>query len=77
MIDKPFTVAELIEELRKFPDDLPVLVSGYDNGYENFYQPVVVNLGDYPENPWTEGRFQVEQRGGIRAVVFMREKRDD
>jgi len=29
-----YTVAELIEKLKSFPDDLPVFVSGYEGGFE-------------------------------------------
>lgn len=29
-----FTVGELMQILQQFPADMPVVVSGYENGYE-------------------------------------------
>ncbi|MBU4220030.1 MAG: hypothetical protein KKA10_00125 [Euryarchaeota archaeon] len=34
-----FTVGRLVEILKSLPQDLPVLTSGYESGFENFYQP--------------------------------------
>lgn len=31
-LENRMNVAELIEHLRKFPDDLPVLIEGYETG---------------------------------------------
>lgn len=39
MTNKPTTVQELIDILKTFPPDMPVLVSGYETGYECFYDP--------------------------------------
>ena len=36
-----FTVGELIRILQQYPEDMPVVVSGYESGYENFYHPFV------------------------------------
>jgi len=37
------TIKELIQILEQFPQDLPVLVSGYESGFEHFYQPHIKN----------------------------------
>jgi hypothetical protein len=34
-----FTVGQLVEILKSLPQDLPVLTSGYESGFENFYPP--------------------------------------
>jgi hypothetical protein len=75
-----FTVAQLIEVLQSFPADLPVLVSGYESGYENFYRPEITTLKYEPENPYFEGLFQTIDVSGpnsFQAVVLIREHRDD
>jgi hypothetical protein len=41
------------------PPDLPVLVSGYENGYENFYPPKVTKLKHEPDNMYYDGQFQI------------------
>jgi len=58
-----FTVSELIEILQQYPADMPVVVSGYENGYENFYQPDVIKVKQFPENPYYDGQFQIDDNG--------------
>jgi hypothetical protein len=75
-----FTVGELMEILKEFPPELPVLVSGQKSGYENFYQPEVVKLKHEPENWFTEGEFQYgaeKEENLFDAVVLIRVVRDD
>lgn len=72
-----FTVSELIAELKKHPQDLPVLVSGYDNGFEDFFMPVVERVADDPDAWCTDGRFQIDDDGEMDAVLLMRENRYD
>ena len=38
------TCAELIELLHKFPPDMRVLVDGYEGGYSDPVQPVIVRI---------------------------------
>ena len=75
-----FTVAELIEVLQKLPQELPVLVTGYESGYEDFYMPEVQSLSHQPENTYYDGAFQIPENGEnnlISAVILEREVRDD
>ena len=71
-----FTVGELIEILKQHPKDMPVIVSGYENGYENFCQPFVKKIKHLPENPYYEGEFQIDENG-IEALILERVERDD
>lgn len=82
MSEKPFnfTVRQLIEALDPLPPDLPVLVSGYESGFENVHTPAVARLQHEPENPYWEGEFQpAAENGGaaIEAVILQRVLRDD
>ena len=75
-----FTVAQLIEILKAMPQNLPVLVSGYNSGYENFNPPRVVGLTHKTENMYRDGEFQPPEKGEtaeIQAVVLDRAMRDD
>jgi hypothetical protein len=75
-----FTVAQLIEVLKTLPPDLPVLVSGYENGYENFYPPKVTKLKHEPDNMYYDGQFQKAEENDadtFDAVILEREFRDD
>ncbi|MCD4778306.1 MAG: hypothetical protein K8R12_04980 [Desulfobacterales bacterium] len=74
------TVGQLVEFLKTLPQDLPVLTSGYENGFENFYQPSIIKVKHEPENMYYEGEFQVAEDGDeetIDAVVLRRVVRDE
>jgi hypothetical protein len=75
-----FTVGQLVEILKSLPQDLPVLTSGYENGFENFYQPSIIKVKHAPENMYYDGEFQVAEDGDeetFDAVVFKRVVRDE
>jgi hypothetical protein len=71
-----FTAGELIKILQQYPKDMPVVVSGYENGYENFYQPYVKKVKHLPENPYYDGQFQLDDNG-TEVLLLEREERDD
>lgn len=71
-----FTVGELIEILQQYPDDMPVVVSGYENGYENFYHPFMKKVKHLPENSYYDGEFQLDDNGS-EALILERAVRND
>lgn len=71
-----FTVGELIEILKQYPEDMPVVVSGYENGYENFYHPFVKKVKHLPEKPYWDGQFQLDDNGK-EVLLLEREVRND
>ena len=74
-----YTVGQLVEILKTLPQDLPVLTSGYENGFENFYPPGVIKVKHEPENMYYDGEFQVAEDGAkvtFDAVVLRRVVRD-
>jgi len=75
-----FTVGQLIEFLKSLPQELPVLTSGYESGFENIYQPDIIKVKHEPENMYYEGEFQVAEDGDEEtydAVVLRRVIRDE
>ena len=74
------TVGQLAEILKSLPQDLPVLTSGYENGFENFYPLSIIKVRHEPENEYYEGEFQVAEDGDeetFDAVVIRRLVRDE
>ena len=71
-----YTVGELIEVLKEYPQDMPVIVSGYESGYGNFYLPIVQKVRHLPENMYWDGEFQIDENG-IDALILEREERND
>ena len=75
-----YTVGQLAEVLKSLPHDLPILTSGYENGFENFYPPGVIKVKHEPENMYYDGEFQVADggdEGTFDAVVIRRVVRDE
>ena len=80
MNNHAFTVQELVEILKTFPADMPVLVSGYETGYECFYQPFVAGVVHNPENMHWDGEYQLPETGeptALSALILERLRRDD
>jgi len=67
-----YTVAELIEELKKFPQDVPVLVSGYEDGFENIMPLTIQKLTHKPESQYWIGEFQTVQEENEEGLVLQR-----
>jgi len=75
-----FTVAKLIGALKEFPGDTPVVVSGYESGYENIMPPKMTKLQHQKENKYWDGEFQQvgsDVKESFDAVVLNREVRHD
>jgi len=74
----PRTVGDLIRLLESLPQDIPILVSGYESGFENFHEPYVAHLTPVPDNPYYEGEYQLadkEDKKWIEGVVLTRVSR--
>ena len=74
------TVGQLVDFFKTLPQDLPALTSGYENGFENFYQPDIIKVKHEPENMYYEGEFQVAEDGDeetFDVVVIRRVVRDE
>ena len=75
-----FTVGQLVDILQTLPQDLPVLTSGYESGFENFYPPEIAALKHQPENKYYEDEFQAtdeKDQDSYQAVILQRVLRDD
>ena len=64
------TVKELIKILQTFPQDYPVLVSGYESGYEHFYYPAIYKVTHHPDNKYYEGEYQIAEEKDI-SLAFL------
>ena len=74
-----YTVSELIEILRSFPPETPILTSGYENGFENIQQPILQSLEYIPDNPDYDGAFQPAREDDsevFQAVILRRVERN-
>lgn len=69
MKTKPtYTVAQLIEELKKFPMDMPVITNGYEDEYENILPPKIISVKIAPDEPYYNGQFQQTKPDDPKAM---------
>ena len=62
-IRKAMTAGQLIEILSKYPSDLPVLVEGYETGFDPIHSIVPAKAIPNPENQEHDGEFEKDERG--------------
>jgi len=75
-----YTVSQLSDVLNSFPQNLPVLTSGYEDGFENIYYPKIFELKHEPENMYFSGEFQIsdtQDENRFKAVVINRVVRNE
>lgn len=63
-----FTLGRLIEVLKSLPQDLPVLTSGYEGGFENFYEPCIIKVRHELEIRIMKANFRL-LRMGMRKLL--------
>ena len=52
------TVSQLVDFLKTLPQDLPILTSDYESGFENIYPPGIIKVRHEPENRYYEGEIK-------------------
>lgn len=73
-------VLELIEALKQFPGDMPVLTDGYETGFEEIRSLKTIEVQHEPKKPYYEGEYQdAEEKSGasMKAVVIFRNRRPE
>jgi len=63
------TVGQLVDFLKTLPQDLPVLTSGYENGFENFYPLSIIKVRHEPENEYYDGNFRLRRMGRRKRLT--------
>lgn len=72
-LEHVMTVAELIEELRSLPSDLPVLVEGYETGWDGIHSMRELGVESVPNaNDW-DGEFReaLELGQSVQPAVLL------
>ena len=61
---------QLIEMLSKYPRDLPVLVEGYETGFDSIHSIVPAKAIPNPENQEYDGEFEKDERGTACLLIL-------
>jgi len=71
------TIKELKDKLSEFPDDMTVVVSGYENGYDDIYSDVEkITVYERSTKDWWDGKYrnQITNDTELIDVVFLRSR---
>ncbi len=71
-----YTAAQLIEELKKFPPEMPVVTSGYEGEYENILPLKIISVKYIPDEPYYNGQFQCVNEAEIDAFSVVAIERE-
>ena len=66
------TVKELITELQKQPPDTRVVVSGYEQGFDDISRLASISIAPKPNAKEWEGLWQDEESGELAVLLFGR-----
>ncbi len=66
------TVNELIAELRKHPPETRVVVSGYEDGFDDISRLISTSIVPTPNAKAYEGRWESEESGEPAIFLFGR-----
>jgi hypothetical protein len=66
------TVNELIAELRKHPPETRVVVSGYEEGFDDISRIATISITPKPNAKEYEGLWQDEESGESAILLFGR-----
>jgi hypothetical protein len=69
-ISKAMTACQLIEILSKYPSDLPVLVEGYETGFDQIHSIVPAKAIPNPENQEHDGEFEKDGEGSDCLIIL-------
>lgn len=77
MKTKPgFTVAKLIEALKKFPPDMPIVTNGYEGEYEDILPPKTITVKYEPDEPYYNGQFHHTRQSDKKAFSVVAIERE-
>lgn len=64
------TVRQLIERLQGFPDDLPVMVHSYEEGYDPITDVRLVTVTETLDRAWYVGVYEPTTQQGEPALLL-------
>ena len=72
------TVNELITILKRQPENTPVLVDGYEDGYENIISVNAISVVQNTKALWYNGEYEKAEKDSnntVKAVILSRNRR--
>lgn len=71
------TIDELIAKLRKLPPETRVVVSGYEDGFDDISRVDSISIAAKPNAKEWEGRLQENESGEPAVLLFGRGRNED
>ena len=70
-MDNFLTVEQLIDELRKYPNDYKVLVDGYEGGFDAVLSSRIINVEYDETKAWYYGPFEETDDVNTKAIYLI------
>lgn len=64
------TIRQLVEQLGQYPDDLPVIVQSYEDGYDPVTTISELTISPTPDRQWYMGVFEKVDGKGQQALLI-------
>lgn len=72
------TVKELKDKLSDYPDEMIIVASGYEDGYDEVYETKIIKVRKRKLNAWWEGRYTEELIDGEQIdVLYLKSRIND
>jgi len=68
-------VSELIKNLQKLPQELEVIVNGYENGFDDVIEIELKHIDKNINTNWWDGRHEQNNESKIKAVYLKSNRR--
>lgn len=65
------TVSELVAELQKLDQNLPVVTRGIQTGFEDAYASVVMSVFEHPDGSWTRSKYSPFKVKNTKPVTIV------
>jgi hypothetical protein len=70
-------VMDLLTLLSEMPADADVVVKGYEGGVDDVINLKLVKIKKDIHAEWYYGRHEIDEDGGVQAVLIQREEREE
>jgi len=69
------TVKELIDKLQQFPAGTPIVVDGYENGYDSATDVSIIRVSRQVQAKWYDGEFDKSDEGDAAILISSAHRR--
>ncbi|MEA1913862.1 MAG: hypothetical protein U9N30_00960 [Campylobacterota bacterium] len=69
------TVKDLIQKLSTLPEDIPLVIDGYEDGLDMIVDVELINIEQNTNSKWWNGCYTKAEKSGDNAVYLLSTRR--